>query len=270
MKFLERLSRGPVFFDGAMGTQLIARGLVPGESSESWNISHPEAVQKVHEAYLQVGCQVLTTNTFGAHPLKWGGEKQKNLSGRPLPSPSGRNACGLIWAPTGRLLKPFGDLSFPEASHPTPVWCRPEGRSRPHPHRDPHRPLRSPGRRAGGKGAQYPSRSGHHVPGRKRYAADGERREGHDRRPGGAGGGCPGFQLRAGPRRAGALREGGLFLCYGAHPGQSQCRAAGFCERPGGIPAASRGIRRGHGCAVGVGGPGPGAAAAPPRSTFTA
>lgn len=118
MKFLERLSRGPVFFDGAMGTQLIARGLVPGESSESWNISHPEAVQKVHEAYLQVGCQVLTTNTFGAHPLKWGGEKATELIRAALAiarKAAGNAYVALDMGPTGRLLKPFGDLSFPEA-----------------------------------------------------------------------------------------------------------------------------------------------------------
>ena len=51
--------------DGAMGTQLLARGLPSGECGMLWNIERPGAVQAVHEAYRRAGCDLITTNSFG-------------------------------------------------------------------------------------------------------------------------------------------------------------------------------------------------------------
>ena len=50
--------------DGAMGTQLIARGLAQGTSAETWNAENPDAVKEVHAAYAEAGCNLITTNTF--------------------------------------------------------------------------------------------------------------------------------------------------------------------------------------------------------------
>lgn len=68
---LEALSRRPLLCDGAMGTQLIAAGLAPGECGERWNVDHPEAVEAIHRRYRDAGCDLLTTNSFGgtAHTL---------------------------------------------------------------------------------------------------------------------------------------------------------------------------------------------------------
>jgi len=56
----------PLLLDGAMGTELIARGLrVREESPEAWNLGRPEDVQAVHSAYVAAGAQALLTNTFG-------------------------------------------------------------------------------------------------------------------------------------------------------------------------------------------------------------
>jgi 5-methyltetrahydrofolate--homocysteine methyltransferase len=49
------------------GTQLIARGLQPGVCGETWNLERPEAVESIHRAYRQAGCDLVTTNTFGAN-----------------------------------------------------------------------------------------------------------------------------------------------------------------------------------------------------------
>ena len=69
---LKELGKRIVLLDGAMGTQLQARGLAPGELPETWNLTRPEDVQAIHEAYLAAGADVVTTNTFGANALKYG------------------------------------------------------------------------------------------------------------------------------------------------------------------------------------------------------
>jgi methionine synthase I (cobalamin-dependent) len=61
------LSAGPVVLDGALGTQLQARGLALGECPDSWNLSRPEMVEEVARAYVEAGSRVILTNTFGAN-----------------------------------------------------------------------------------------------------------------------------------------------------------------------------------------------------------
>ncbi|MCK9588769.1 MAG: homocysteine S-methyltransferase family protein [Terrimicrobiaceae bacterium] len=51
--------------DGAMGTQLMLRGLTPGECGMRWNEERAADVGAVHSAYAQAGCRVITTNSFG-------------------------------------------------------------------------------------------------------------------------------------------------------------------------------------------------------------
>jgi 5-methyltetrahydrofolate--homocysteine methyltransferase len=54
--------------DGAMGTELQRAGLPTGESGELWNLTHPDKVRQVHEAYLAAGADCLLTNTFQSNP----------------------------------------------------------------------------------------------------------------------------------------------------------------------------------------------------------
>ena len=56
----------PLLNDGAMGTQLQAAGLNPGECGDQWNLIHPERILKIHQAYILAGSESITTNTFGA------------------------------------------------------------------------------------------------------------------------------------------------------------------------------------------------------------
>jgi 5-methyltetrahydrofolate--homocysteine methyltransferase len=67
--FLQALHSGKVLLmDGAMGTELIKRGLQPSrELAPEWNLSHPDVVQQVHRSYVQAGATSLLTNTFTAH-----------------------------------------------------------------------------------------------------------------------------------------------------------------------------------------------------------
>jgi methionine synthase I (cobalamin-dependent) len=67
-RFLDALRSGRVLLmDGAMGTELQKRGLQPGERGELWNVTHPERVRAVHQAYADAGAEVLLTNTFQAN-----------------------------------------------------------------------------------------------------------------------------------------------------------------------------------------------------------
>ena len=61
-----------VLTDGAMGTELDARGLPAGTVHELWNIENPKAVGEVHAAYAQAGSRIVLTNTFQANRIVLG------------------------------------------------------------------------------------------------------------------------------------------------------------------------------------------------------
>ena len=58
-------------FDGAMGTMMQNAGILKaGALPETLNITAPEEIIKIHSAYAAVGCEVASTNTFGANAYK--------------------------------------------------------------------------------------------------------------------------------------------------------------------------------------------------------
>jgi 5-methyltetrahydrofolate--homocysteine methyltransferase len=59
-----------VLLDGAMGTQLLAQGLVLGDPAEAWNVAHPDRVRAVHRSYVEAGAELVHTNTFGGTPAR--------------------------------------------------------------------------------------------------------------------------------------------------------------------------------------------------------
>ncbi|MBI4660576.1 MAG: homocysteine S-methyltransferase family protein [Verrucomicrobia bacterium] len=64
------LANGPVVTDGAWGTELQRRGLANGESPDPWNLTRPDQVAEIAQAYAEAGSQILLTNTFGANRLR--------------------------------------------------------------------------------------------------------------------------------------------------------------------------------------------------------
>ena len=68
--FLEALAKGPLVFDGAMGTQLYERGIYINRSFDDANLSSQALVRQIHEDYVAAGANVLTTNTFAANRIK--------------------------------------------------------------------------------------------------------------------------------------------------------------------------------------------------------
>lgn len=109
-----------LFCDGGMGSLLQASGLKPGELPELWNISHPEKLQEIHLSYLEAGADIMTTNTFGANRLKFGDQLEAIVTAgvknaRAAVEKAGHGYVALDMGPTGRLLKPLGDLDFEDA-----------------------------------------------------------------------------------------------------------------------------------------------------------
>lgn len=124
MRFLERFGKEMLLFDGAMGTQLQAHGLQAGELPELWNIQRPETVAEIHRAYVQAGCDILKTNTFGANALKFSAPpytaeavvKAGVQIARKTAAAAERDIfVALDMGPTGKLLEPCGALSFAAA-----------------------------------------------------------------------------------------------------------------------------------------------------------
>lgn len=122
----EDLGKKLLFFDGGMGTLLQAKGLKPGELPETWNVEHGEEIIGIHQAYIEAGSDIVLTNTFGANALKFrdGGYPLKEIIHRAVGhvkeaarrSGTGRRVyTALDVGPTGKLLKPMGDLAFEAA-----------------------------------------------------------------------------------------------------------------------------------------------------------
>jgi 5-methyltetrahydrofolate--homocysteine methyltransferase len=120
MEFLRRLENERLVFDGATGTMLQG-DLSPGESPAFLNIKKPEKVFGVHKAYLDVGCNIIKTNTFGANRLNMAGSGfSVNQIITEAVTLAKKAACAgayvaLDIGPTGKLLAPFGDLDFEDA-----------------------------------------------------------------------------------------------------------------------------------------------------------
>ena len=118
MGVLELISKGFVFFDGAMGTQLQSYGIKQGESSESWNKTHPEIITRIHKDYFEAGANIATANTFGANPLKIENVDEivaLAIANAKKAITSDNQFVALDIGPTGKLLKPLGELDFEDA-----------------------------------------------------------------------------------------------------------------------------------------------------------
>lgn len=124
MGILEEWNDKILIFDGGMGSLLQDAGLKPGELPETWNIRHPEVLLKIHEDYLNAGADIILSNTFGANRLKYNENEEFGLeeivtaamkNARAAVKHCGHGYVALDLGPTGRLLKPMGDLDFEEA-----------------------------------------------------------------------------------------------------------------------------------------------------------
>lgn len=122
-KFLQYIKEKKcITADGAMGTMLQCCGHDSGSPPELVMLENPENVQGVHQAYVKAGSDLIETNTFGANRIKlkaFGISDQiEEINKLAVKLARRANPEGLIAGsvgPTGKLMKPYGDLSFDKA-----------------------------------------------------------------------------------------------------------------------------------------------------------
>jgi 5-methyltetrahydrofolate--homocysteine methyltransferase len=114
----DRIARGVFILDGAMGTELFARGIEAGTCNDYLNIESPDIILDVHRAYLQAGSDAVLTNTFGAnkYALARHGLAEKVEEINTAAAEIARKAAGdekyVLGdiGPSGDFLEPLGNL----------------------------------------------------------------------------------------------------------------------------------------------------------------
>lgn len=121
INILEKIKNGIVYFDGAMGSILQKTVLKPGEFAESLNLTSPETIKDIHKNYLNAGADIISANTFGANSLKFDNFEELISAGVSIAKEAiaefgaKDKFVAMDIGPTGKLLKPLGDLSFESA-----------------------------------------------------------------------------------------------------------------------------------------------------------
>lgn len=124
--FRKRLTGAPILFDGAMGTELYARGVYINQCYDELNFIRPDLVEAVHTDYLRAGAEVIETNSYGANRYKLSSHGLSEIVvklnktaveiAQKARDKSGVDAyiCGSI-GPLGKRLSPLGTISANDA-----------------------------------------------------------------------------------------------------------------------------------------------------------
>jgi 5-methyltetrahydrofolate--homocysteine methyltransferase len=108
-----------ILFDGAMGTELIKRGLKAGKIPDLLNIEQAGIITEIHKSYYDAGSDMCQTNTFGSTPMKLRKHNLENRVEKIIENalkniqkicPSGRLIVGDI-GPTGEFRPPVGNIT---------------------------------------------------------------------------------------------------------------------------------------------------------------
>ncbi len=113
-----RIQEGLFVLDGAMGTQLFARGAEPGKCNDWLNVESPAMVIDIHRAYLEAGSDAVLTNTFGANRYALARHgcadrvSEINKAGVQVAREAAGDARYVLGdiGPTGDFLEPLGTL----------------------------------------------------------------------------------------------------------------------------------------------------------------
>jgi len=114
----QKLAEGVLFLDGAMGTQLMARGVQAGKCNEMLNIESPKIVLDIHRSYFDAGSDAVYTNTFGGNEISLARHgladklAQINQAAVKIAKQAAGNDKYVIgdMGPSGEFLKPLGSL----------------------------------------------------------------------------------------------------------------------------------------------------------------
>jgi len=117
------LSNKVLVLDGAWGTEMIKRGLLPGKCPELWNLQRPEDVRAIAKSYREAGADIILANTFGANRFKlkragiFSPSKVKEINKRGVELSKEVAGDCLVFAsvgPTGEFLEPLGEVTESE------------------------------------------------------------------------------------------------------------------------------------------------------------
>ncbi len=118
----ERIKNAPLILDGAMGTELIGRGITVPGCNDNLNVESPDNVIAVHASYLEAGSDAVITNTFSANSFSLARHdlvsrvEQINLEGARIARKAAggdRYVLGDI-GPCGDFLEPLGTVKTDE------------------------------------------------------------------------------------------------------------------------------------------------------------
>jgi 5-methyltetrahydrofolate--homocysteine methyltransferase len=112
--------------DGATGTNMMGMGLPTGQAPDLWNLDAPENVSRLHESFIDVGADIILTNTFGSNRCRLKLEKAEDrareisVAGARLARAAADSAERPVvvagsMGPTGELMEPYGTLN-PESA----------------------------------------------------------------------------------------------------------------------------------------------------------
>lgn len=120
-EFREWIKEGPVFLDGATGSNLMKRGMPFGVCTEAWVLEHPETIQELQKEYIEAGSDIVYAPTFTGNRIKL---KEYGLAERIKELNQGLVALSKEIAGnakvagdltmTGESLAPVGTLTFEE------------------------------------------------------------------------------------------------------------------------------------------------------------
>ena len=121
--FLDALNERVLVCDGAMGTMLYGRGVFLNRCFDELNVSRPDLVAEVHQAYVRAGADVIETNTFGANRFKlvnFGLTDQLrviNIQGAKIAKHAARDKAWVAGSigPLGVRIEPWGRTGVEEA-----------------------------------------------------------------------------------------------------------------------------------------------------------
>lgn len=124
MGIREQIGKRVLIGDGAMGTMMQQYGLQTGELPELLNFNAPDIIERIHSEYLEAGSNFISTNTFGANPAKMSVTgytveqvvlKAVRIARQAVEKSGVEAFVGLDIGPTGRLMEPYGNLTFEDA-----------------------------------------------------------------------------------------------------------------------------------------------------------
>ncbi|MBR6702145.1 MAG: homocysteine S-methyltransferase family protein, partial [Clostridia bacterium] len=124
MKVTEFIKKNIVLLDGATGSLMQKLGFPAGERPETANLTHTDMITGIHKQYFDAGSNIVNTNTFGANSLNFSHSELEEIIAAAISNV--RRAAELSggvqekfvsydMGPSGKLLKPYGDLEFEKA-----------------------------------------------------------------------------------------------------------------------------------------------------------